>query len=1722
LQPSTSIRVTGGSLDGTVIGGLNPMPARFSAATVTQLVPVLPEQLTSKQYVDTTVGNLVNSIVAGDITPAILAGYLKLNGGTMTGPLILSGDPTQALGAATKEYVDTAAGGATVDAFAAKLATQNDPTKGAGLVGYRNETVYTALDSLIVQPQNAHTFYGGPVSGAAAAPAFRALTVADLSFAGQANGVATLGADGYIPLSQINPALIGGLIYQGTWNASTNTPTLTSGVGTKGWFYKVTVAGSTPLDGITQWNLGDIAAFNGTTWDKIDGVSTEVISVAGRTGAVVLTYLDIGGLAPVAHSGSFTDLQNIPTATTSTLGLMSVGDNLTVDANGRVSAAASQLLPATTSTLGGVIIGDGIDVDSNGVISVAGGQVGSVKSVALALPSIFIVTGSPVTTTGTLTGQLASQNANCVWAGPTLGSADIPSFRKLVAKDMPIATAALVGGVSVSAGLSITVGGALSANLTTVAGRIGDVVLGVADVAGAAPLASPALTGFPTAPTQAASDNSTNIATTAYVQAALVAYNLPVATNSALGGVIIGSGLTVTGGGNLSVTPANHLGGYGGVSIPLGANVGLLCDDNGSVTNSGVLRFNTRTGNVVLTLGDITGANGAPIASPAFTGTPTAPTPATADNSQTLATTAFVYNVVAAGAVTSFNGRGGAITLTLADISGAGGAPIASPTFTGSPAAPTVAISDNSTTLATTAFVHNLVEASGVSAFNTRTGNVTLLAADITGAGGALLASPNLTGTPTAPTQTASDSSTAIATTAFVHSVFSGSTVTSFNGRTGAVALTLADVTGVGGAPLASPTFSGTPTTPDINLILAYSGTQIVNMNMLTAVTGGVGSLAVTGNTANDTLKASQYLCPTIVISDGGVSAGATAHFPANGSWTIVNQVTSFPLTLSNGGTASVFAPPGETIQVYANGAAGMFYAYTAGLTPVTTDNSQKLATTAYVQNVMATLGVASFNGRTGAVVFQAADITGVGGALLASPAFTGVPTTTTAAVGNNSTQIASTAYIQNTLLNAATLTLSNANVTLTNAQYGAQIIRLNGTLTNSVTLTVPTSGQWTVYNNTTGAFNVTFSNGSGATYVAPQNESAYILSIGSLGIINGNVAGNVITPATQSTIGGVIIPNGSGLAVDTSGNISIAAASAGGLGGVKQGAGVTIAGDGTLSANVVTVAGRTGAVVLAVADVSGAAPLASPALTGTPTAPTATAGTNNTQIATTAFVAAAVLGAAVTSFNTRTGAVTLTTADITNAGGAPIASPTFTGNPAAPTQTLNDTATTLANLAYVYNATQGYAGVSVQDLTGAGTLSLTAAQYSSKVVSISGALKGSQLVRFPATGHWIVLSTVTAQGALGYTISIDNGSGTPINIPQYPGSGPALIYEMIGTPAGMQIITSPSQAVTSVAGRTGAIVLAVADVSGAAPLASPSFTGVPVAPTASAGTSTTQLATTAFVATSYAPLASPTLTGTPVAPTATAGTNNTQIATAAYVYNATQGEASVALTNANVTLTAAQYSVPIIKFTGTLTGNVQITVPTTGEWTFYNACTMGAFTITLTNGSGGTVVISATGQTLVISDSVGGVLSVGSGGAGGVASFNTRTGAVTLQASDVTGVGGLVNTGRSTIPAETFAVNQLGSVSGSVTMDQSLYGEFTLTVTGNTTINLTNPPTGGQVTIIRMTNGGSAAITWPSNTKFANATAPVYTVSGIDVFVVLYDVVSSTYMVFVAGQAMG
>ena len=140
-------------------------------------------------------------------------------------------------------------------------------------------------------------------------------------------------------------------------------------------------------------------------------------------------------------------------------------------------------------------------------------------------------------------------------------------------------------------------------------------------------------------------------------------------------------------------------------------------------------------------------ASKAPINSPTFTGTPTAPTPAQADDSTKIATTAHVKDNLFAANIANAPAGGiaaGDVQAALNELD-TEKAPLASPAFTGNPTAPTPLAGDNDTSIATTAFVTTAVSAK------------------------ADLASPAFTGNPTAPTPLAGDNDTSIATTAFVN-----------------------------------------------------------------------------------------------------------------------------------------------------------------------------------------------------------------------------------------------------------------------------------------------------------------------------------------------------------------------------------------------------------------------------------------------------------------------------------------------------------------------------------------------------------------------------------------------------------------------------------------------------------------------------------------------------------------------------------------------------------------------------------------------------------------------------------------------------------------------------------------------------------------------------------------------------------------------------------------
>jgi hypothetical protein len=265
----------------------------------------------------------------------------------------------------------------------------------------------------------------------------------------------------------------GGLSYQGTWNASTNSPTLASSTGTNGYYYIVGTSGSTNLNGITDWVIGDWLLFNGTVWQKIDQTNL-VTSVNGQTGAVSVgtvtsvSALTLGttgtDLSSTVANGTTTPTitLNVPTASATNRGVLSSADWTTFNNKGSgtvtsVSGTTGRITStggttpvldltsgvATAGTTGSSTLIPVITIDTYGRvtgITTASNPQGTVTSVTGtspvassggATPAISLASGY-----GDTQNPYASKTANYVLAAPN-GSAGAPTFRAIVAADIP-------------------------------------------------------------------------------------------------------------------------------------------------------------------------------------------------------------------------------------------------------------------------------------------------------------------------------------------------------------------------------------------------------------------------------------------------------------------------------------------------------------------------------------------------------------------------------------------------------------------------------------------------------------------------------------------------------------------------------------------------------------------------------------------------------------------------------------------------------------------------------------------------------------------------------------------------------------------------------------------------------------------------------------------------------------------------------------------------------------------------------------------------------------------------------------------------------------------------------------------------------------------------------------------------------------------------------------
>jgi hypothetical protein len=304
----------------------------------------------------------------------VLDGFTAITSDLFTGPLVGNASTATALAAAGTMSV---AGDVTT--------VPNAPTYTSG----GNKVINTTIADTIVTGKILTNL---PTPTSAAIAASDTILAAMAKLQGQITGIPQ------------------GLVYKGTWNATTNTPTLASSTGVTGEFYIVSVAGTTNLNGITDWQVGDWAIFVEVgatdTWQKIDNTSAILGSgtankIAKWTGSNTLAtglIADDGSTVTIGNSG------NLVVEGNTTLG-DAVTDTTTVKGPGvfeealRINKGIS--LGANTYGSAGQVLTSGGGAASVNTWTTP--TTGTVTSVGLTeTGNALTITGSPVTSSGTI------------------------------------------------------------------------------------------------------------------------------------------------------------------------------------------------------------------------------------------------------------------------------------------------------------------------------------------------------------------------------------------------------------------------------------------------------------------------------------------------------------------------------------------------------------------------------------------------------------------------------------------------------------------------------------------------------------------------------------------------------------------------------------------------------------------------------------------------------------------------------------------------------------------------------------------------------------------------------------------------------------------------------------------------------------------------------------------------------------------------------------------------------------------------------------------------------------------------------------------------------------------------------------------------------------------------------------------------------------------------
>jgi hypothetical protein len=1189
------------------------------------------------------------------------------------------------------------------------------------------------------------------------------------------------------------------------------------------------------------------------------------LPVATLTGTEALANKTINGVRPTALATGFSIAGGTSTRTTLTVvgdvtvGGVNSGDQL-ITLTGDVSGSGTGTFSTTINNIGGkpVVLGGALTTSGNYSTTIT--TTGNTNVTIPTSGTIATLAGTESLTNKTINGIRPTSLAN----GFKVSGGTTTNTTLTVVGDVTVGGVnsgdqliTLTGDVSGSGTGTFTtttnsVGGVSSSTIATlptlIAANTASITTNTSDILLRATIASPSLTGTPTAPTAAPGTNTTQLATTAFVSTLVTSAATPDADATTKGKLQLTGDL----GGTAASPTVNNI---GGKPVVLGGALTTSGNYSTTITTTGNTNVTMPTSGTIATL-----AGTESLTNKTINGV----TPETLTNGFSITggtirspKLTVLKDIVIGGGGANEGDRyveltgdvnGGGFGTFSTTVSNIGGKPIV--------LGGALTTSGNySTTITTTGNTNVTMPTSGTIA--TLAGTESLTNKTINGVRPTSLA----TGFSIAGGTTTNTTLTVVGDVT-VGGVNSGDQLITLTGDvtgsgTGTFSTTINTVGGkpivLGGALTTSGNYSTTITTTDnTNITLPTSGT----------IATLAGTESLTNKTVNGVRPAAQNIGFTI---SGGTATSTTL--------TVLKDVVLGGVNTGD-----------QYVELTGDVTGGGFGTFTSTVTSVGGVSAATITT-------LPTLIAAN----TSSITANTADI--LLRATIASPSLTGTPTAPTAAPGTSTTQLATTAFVSNLVTGAATpdadattkgkLQLTgdlggSAGSPLVN-KIGGKAITLGGTLT--------TAGNYTTTITTTDNTNVTLpTSGTLATLSGTETlTNKTINGVRPTALATGfSIAGGTITNTTLTVVGDVTVGgvNSGDQLITLTGDVSGSGTGSfttttNSVGGVSS---TTIATLPTL------IASNTSSITANTADILLRATIASPSLTGTPTAPTAAPGTSTTQLATTAFVSNLVTGAATPDADATTKGKLQLTGDLGGSAGSPLVNKiggkaitlggtlTTAGNYTTTITTTDNTnvtlptSGTLATLSGTETLTNktingvrptalatGFSiagGTSTNTtLTVVGDVTIGGVNSGDQLITLTGDVSGSGTGTFTTTTNSVggvsstTIATLPTLIAANTASITSNTTAIAANTASITSNTSAIAANTASITAEITRATNAETALdTRITSNTSSITANTADILLRATIASPSLTGTPTAPTAAPGTSTTQIATTAFV----------------------------------------------------------------------------------------------------------------------------------------------------------------------------------------------------------------------------------------------------------------------------------